>query len=508
MAYYLSPSVLVLSLAACRALCDHGCMKSRGLLKLRTKQIIQTFCLLLLTPLFSACQTPHPETPAGRQLAGWLAAFDGTNWDAYREFLSKNFASQPKRALLDPAFRDHTGGFDLKKIEEETPTKVTALLQERASDGFARIELEIEAAEPHRIVNTDMHPIDRPAEFALPHMSDTELIAALRKKLEEETAADKFAGAVLVAKNGKPIFGQAYGLADREHKIPNTLETRFSIASMNKMITAVATMQLVQAGKLNLDDPLAKYLPGYPNKELATKVTIGELLTNTGGTGDIWGPEFDKHRLELRTLQDYVNLYGNRPLRFEPGSRWEYTNFGFILLGAVIEKVSGENYYDYVRKHIYIPAGMTSTGSDPEDKAVANRNIGYTRTGNGGWQPNTAGLMYRGTSAGGGDSTVADLLRFANALRENRLLDAQHTKLLTTGKVATPFGLDAYGFGVQTFNGIQCFGHNGGGSGVNGDLEMCLDSTYTVVALANMDPPAAERVSQFIISRLPAAKPN
>ncbi len=459
-------------------------------------------------PLFSAGQIPHTETPAAGQLAGWLHAFDGTNWDAYREFLQKNFASQPKRALQDPSFRDRTGGFDLKKIEEETPTKVTALLQERASDDFARIELEVEAAEPHRILNTDMHPIERPVEFALPHMSDSELIAALRRKLEKDTAADRFAGAVLVAKNGKPIFAQAYGLADREHNVPNTLETRFSIASMNKMITAVATMQLVQAGKLHLDDPLAKYLTAYPNKELAAKVTIGQLLTNTGGTGDIWGPEFDKHRLELRTLQDYVNLYGNRPLTFEPGSRWEYSNFGSILLGAVIEKVSGESYYDYVRKHIYLPAGMTSTGSEPEDQAIANRSIGYSKMGAGSLHPNTGTASYRGTSAGGGYSTVTDLLRFANALRENRLLDAQHTKLLTTGKVVTPFGLDAYGFGVQTFNGNQCFGHNGGGTGVNGDLEMCLDSTYTVVALANIDPPAAERVSQFIINRLPEAKPN
>ena len=130
-------------------------------------------------------------------------------------------------------------------------------------------------------------------------------------------------------------------------------------------------LQLAQAGKLRLADALGKYLTNYPNKELAAKVTIGELLTNTGGTGDIWGPDYDKHRLELRTLQDYINLYGNRPLRFEPGSRWEYSNYGFILLGAVIEKVSGQSYYDYVREHIYVPAGMTSTGSEPEDPSDA-----------------------------------------------------------------------------------------------------------------------------------------
>jgi D-alanyl-D-alanine carboxypeptidase len=354
----------------------------------------------------------------------------------------------------------------------------------------------------------EVNLIERPAEFALPRMSKTQLVAALRERLRNEASADRFAGAVLVADQGKPIFAQAYGLADREHNIPNTLQTRFSIASMNKMFTAVATMQLVQVGKLALDDPLGKYLTDYPNRELAAKVTIGELLTNTGGTGDIWGPEFDKHRLELRTLQDYIHLYGQRALRFEPGSRWEYSNYGFILLGAAIEKVSGQSYSDYVHQHVFNPAGMTSTSLRMEDKAIPSLSIEYTKMGATHWIPNTDAPTNSGTSAGGGFSTVGDLLRFANALRENKLLDAQHMKLMTTGRVANPFGLDAYGFGVQIINGNQCFGHNGSSRGVNGDLEICLDSSYTVVALANMDPPAAEQVSQFIIGRLSATNPK
>jgi D-alanyl-D-alanine carboxypeptidase len=460
----------------------------------------------LLAPPLAAAQPPQPESPAGRQLAAWLAWYGGSDWNAYLQFLQKNFVSPPGPMLQDQIFRNRIGGFDLRKIENETPTTVTALLQEHASDNFARLVLQVEAATPHRIVSMDMHPVERPAEFALKPMSEEELVAALRKRQQQDVAADKFAGAVLVAKNGKPIFAQAYGLTDREHNIPNTLTTRFSIGSMNKMFTGVAVLQLAQAGKLKLEDSLGTYLTNYPNKELASKVTIGELLTNTGGTGDIWGPDYDKHRLELRTLQDYINLYGNRALRFEPGSRWEYSNYGFILLGAVIEKVSGESYYDYVREHIYVPAGMTSTGSEPEDPLIANFSIGYTKMGAGmgtdGWHPTTGTLSYRGTSAGGGYSTAGDLLAFANALLENKLLDPQYTKLLTTGQVKTPFGFDAYGFGVQMMSGVQCFGHNGASPGTNGDLEICRDSTYTVIALANMDPPAAEQASQFVINRL------
>jgi D-alanyl-D-alanine carboxypeptidase len=348
--------------------------------------------------------------------------------------------------------------------------------------------------------------IERPVEFALPHMNDQQLVDALRKRLEGETSLDRFAGVVLVAREGKPIFAQAYGLADREHNYANTLETRFSLASMNKMFTAVALMQQVQAGKVALGDPLGKYLPDYPNKQLAAKVTIGELLTNTGGTGDIWGPEFDKHRMELHTLEDFIHLYGNRALRFEPGSRWEYSNYGFILIGAVIEQVSGQSYSDYVHQHVFNPAGMTATSLGMEDKAIPNLSIEYTKMGATHWIPVTDAPVNSGTSAGAGFSTVGDLLRFANALWQDKLLDAQHTKLMTAGRVATPFGLDAYGFGVQTINGNQCFGHNGSSRGVNGDLEMCLNSKYSIVVLANMDPPAAEQVSEFIIGRLPAAK--
>jgi D-alanyl-D-alanine carboxypeptidase len=471
------------------------------------RHMIQSVCLVLSISVFSAAQGPAKQMPASRQLAGWLAAYDGTDWNAYLTFLKTNFVTEPGRGFQDRAFRDRTGGYDLKKMEKETPTEVTALIEERASDGFARLVLDVEPGEPFRILKLDIRLIERPSEFALPHMSDQQLMAALRKRLENETASDRFAGAVLVAKDGKPIFAHAYGLADRDHSTANSLQTRFSLASINKTFTAVALMQQVQAGKVALDDPLGKYLTDYPNKELAAKVTIGELLTNTGGTGDIWGPEYDKHRLELHTPQDYIRLYGDRALRFEPGSRWEYSNYGFILLGAVIEKVSGQSYSDYVREHVFNPAGMTSTGSGTEDEVILNRSVDYTKMGATHWIPNGAPTN-SGTPAGGGFSTVGDLLRFADALRENRLLDAQHTKLITTGKVANPFGFDAYGFGVQIINGNQCFGHNGSARGFNGDLEMCMDSSYAIVVLANMDPPAAEQISQFIIGRLSASKPE
>jgi len=273
---------------------------------------------------------------------------------------------------------------------------------------------------------------------------------------------------------------------------------------MNKMFTAVCALQLVQSGKLKLTGTVGEYLPDYPNKDVASKVTIHHLLTHTGGTGDFFGPEFDKHRLELKTLQDYVKLSGARGLAFEPGSKCDYSNYGFLLMGVIVQKVSGQDYYDYVREHVFVPAGMTATDSLPEDQAVPKRSVGYTEMGGETWKPNTDTLPYRGTSAGGGYSTVEDLQKFAEALRDHKLLNAQYTDMLTTGKVDTgPGAKYAYGFMDQTAGGVRSYGHGGGAPGMNGDLTIYPQSGYVVTVLANMDPPAAQRIANFIGNRLP-----
>lgn len=468
-----------------------------------TRATLLLVVILLIVPACQA-QTQFPDTPAAKQAKAWLDTFNAGDVDKYKEFVRNNFpASMQQRADRDAQFREMTGGFELKKIEESTPTKIVALVQERVADQFARMTIEVEAAAPHTFTRLSLNAIPRPADFALPHLGESELITAFRKKLDEDVAGGRFSGAALVAQNGKTVFSQAYGLADREKKTPNTLKTRFRLGSMNKMFTAVATLQLVQSGKLDLKAPFGNYLTDYPNKDVASKVTIEQLLTHTGGTGDIFGPEFDKHRLELKTLRDYVNLYGQRAVEFEPGSRWQYSNYGFLLLGVLIEKVSGQSYYDYVRNHIFKPAGMTATASEPEEQTVTDRSVGYMRDG-GNWQPNTDTLPYRGTSAGGGYSTVEDLLRFATALQTHKLLNATYTEELTTGKVDAGRGKYAYGFQDSVNNGTRCFGHGGGAPGMNGMLQICPASGYVIAVLANMDPPAASRVADFITNRLPA----
>jgi len=443
--------------------------------------------------------------PSFHQFSAWLAAFNSGDRARYRQFLENNFPTRVSTLNQDMNFRDRTGGFELRKLEQGTATQVSGLVQERDSDQFARFTMEVESGEPHHIASLAVMAIPRPAAFPIPRLTQSEAVAAVKAKVEKNAAAGRFAGAVLLAKNGSVLFSGAYGWADREKKILNTPETRFRIGSMNKMFTAVAVLQLVEAGKIKLSDALGKYITDYPNQDIATKVTIHQLLTHTGGTGDIFGPQFDTHRKELRTLNDYVALYGKRGPQFKPGSRWSYSNYGMLLLGVVIERVTGQSYYDYVQDHIYKPAGMTLSGSLPEDQVVPGRSIGYTRSeGNGEWVPNTDSLPYRGTSAGGGYSTVGDLLRFVNALVSHKLLNAESTELLITGKVEAGGGRYAYGFEDQRDkDGNGWVGHGGGAPGMNGDLRIYPKSGYVVAVLANLDPPAAQQISGFLDSRLP-----
>jgi CubicO group peptidase (beta-lactamase class C family) len=444
-----------------------------------------------------------------RQFSAWLEAFNSADRNRISQFLGSQF---PTRNLdAEMSFRARTTGFEFRVIEQASPTTVTGLVQARDADGFARFVVEVEPAEPHRITRLNLQVVPRPAEFPVARMREAQLIPALRSKLEKDAAADRFAGTALVAKisNGtsKILFSGAYGQANRESKVANTLDTRFRIGSMNKMFTAVSILQLVQAGKIKLTDPVGKYIKDYPNQDVANKVTIHHLLTHQGGTGDIFGPQYAERRTQLRTLNDYVALYGNRAPAFEPGSRWAYSNYGMLLLGVVIERVSGQSYYDYVDENIYKRAGMTRSGSEPEGEVVRDRSIGYMRaqSGAGEWTPNTNTLPWRGTSAGGGYSTVGDLLKFATALMSHKLLNAENTALLITGKADTGGGrMYAYGFeDVRSKDGVGSVGHGGGAPGMNGDLRIYPKSGYVVAVLSNLDPPAAGQVSSFIDLRLP-----
>jgi D-alanyl-D-alanine carboxypeptidase len=452
--------------------------------------------------------TADARRPASLRLFhAWLAAFNSGDRERIARFLAHNWPRLVRHLDLEIVWREWTGGFVLRRVERASTTRVSGWLQERDSDQFYRFVMRVSSAKRPTILGMDLLTIPRPAAFPIPRLTEREAIAGAEALLRKRAAEDRFSGAALVAKDGEVVFADAYGLADRERGIANTLETRFRVASIGKMFTAVATLQLVEDEKLALDDPVGKHLLSYPNRDVATKVTVRHLLTHTGGTGDIVGPGY----LQLREHSDYVKLYGSRPPAFEPGTQFAYSNYGFVLLGAIIEAVTGQSYYDYVREHVFGPAGMTSTDSLPESVEVPNRSIGYMRPCIGCtlWQPNTDQLLWRGNAAGGGYATVGDLLRFADALASNRLLSADSTQMMVTGKAALfPGSRVRYAFGFEDArdkDGNGWVGHGGGAPGMNGDLKIYPKSGYVVVVLANLDPPAAGRISDYLDLRLPTS---
>ena len=224
-----------------------------------------------------------------------------------------------------------------------------------------------------------------------------------------------FAGTVLVAHDGKVVYEAAVGLANRETNVPNRANTRFNIGSIGKTFTSVAILQLAEAGKLKLSDPISRFLPDIPYAEKDT-ITIAHLLNHSAGTGNYMAhKDFAANRGKLRTIDAYLPMIYDQPPSFAAGSRFQYSNSGMVLLGAVVEKASGQSYRDYLRDHIFKPAGMTDSSLTLEDEPLPNRSIGYTRNGDGSITANVDSVPPP-SSDGGMRTTTRDMLRYDQAL--------------------------------------------------------------------------------------------
>lgn len=341
--------------------------------------------------------------------------------------------------------------------------------------------------------------------------SDPEVRQEIQSYLDSIGAENKLSGAILVAKDGVPIASKVAGTASKTTGAQNRLDTKFNIGSLNKMFTAVAIAQLAQAGRLKFNDTVGKHLPDYPNKTVAGKVTIHQLLTHTSGMGSYSVETFKAQREKLTTVAAYLPLFANDALTATPGEKFQYSNSGYLVLGAIIEKISGQDYHSYVRENVYKPAGMTNTGFYEPGKVIPNLAIGYTRMGPDGkpgeqLMENTDRLEVRGGPAGGGYSTVEDLLKFHVALSGFKLLNREYTGIVTKGKVEAPgpIGKYAYGFGDKVFDGKHIVGHNGGWPGVAANFEMYPELGYTAVILLNIDPPAMMPIIMRLRQLIPA----
>jgi CubicO group peptidase (beta-lactamase class C family) len=324
-------------------------------------------------------------------------------------------------------------------------------------------------------------------------------------------AEDKFSGAVLVARDDKPIFQKAYGLASKEFNVPNQTNTRFNVASMGKMFTGIAVAQLAEQGKLSFNDFIAKHLPDYP-KEVASRVTIHHLLTHTSGMGSYWKDEFhEANHARFRTIRDFFPFFVNDALAFPPGTKWSYSNAGFMVLGAIIEKVTGQSYFAYVKENVFRRAGMNDTDFYEADRVTPNLAIGYTKQnrylrGATEWTNTLFISPVKGGAAGGEYSTVEDLLRFSIALRQHKLLSPDMTDTTLTGKFEyTTTRKYAYGFANDIVRGQRIVFHDGGANGISAEFDMYRDIGYTIAVLSNYDHPAARPLVKKVQEMIPVS---
>ncbi len=297
--------------------------------------------------------------------------------------------------------------------------------------------------------------------------------------------ADKvwgFRGSVLVAQNGKILLSDGYGFADRTANRRNTPETQFLIGSMTKTFTAIAIMQLVERGEIALDDHISKYLPDYP-KETADKITIDNLLAHTSGIPDLLAvPGFRRLIGGEITPDQMIDLFKNLQLEFEPGSQSSYSNSGYVLLGKIIEAVSGQDYYEFIKDNITAPLGMDHTGYYPDYSELTDFAVGYFRKPDETLSEAPVIHPSAGYSAGGLASTTDDLYLLCKALYDTTLLPQS---AVTT--MITPHA-DHYGYGwlIDTLGGHLLTEHGGGTPGFSSIFQRWVDDSLCVIILSNV----------------------
>ncbi len=305
--------------------------------------------------------------------------------------------------------------------------------------------------------------------------------ARMEQVVQSYVANKQFMGSVLVAQDGKVVFSKGYGFANLEWDVPNSPTAKFRLGSVTKQFTAACILLLEERGKLKIDDPVKKYMPDAP--AAWDKVTIFNLLTHTSGIPSFTGfPDYASTEAIATTPEKLVARFRDKPLEFQPGEKWNYSNSGYVLLGYLIEKISGQSYSQFVQDNIFTPLGMKDSGYDSNSAIIAHRAAGYA--------PSDKGLINAGyidmsipLSAGALYSTTEDLLRWEQGLFGGQLLSVASLQ-----KMTTPFKNDyAFALAVRDANGHKVIEHGGGIEGFNTQLSYYPDDKLTIVVLANQN---------------------
>ena len=417
-----------------------------------------------------------PDTP-GKRAELYFKSFNDKDENEMRRYMEQNYTavSLQERSIEERMARYRQIKHEIPALE---PVKIVKqsedeikIIGHSSNQQWLELSFEYEKNDPFKITRLRVMILEEPPDLDAPttSLSETEMLIEFESYINNLVGKDEFSGVILIAKNDKVIFRKAYGLASKEYNVANRIDTRFNLGSIDKFLTRIAIEQLAAAKRLSLDDPVGKHLPDYPDRSVAEKVTIRQLLDMTSGIGDFFGTKYEatpKNR--IRSLADYLLLFGDNSLLFEPGTNRQYSNGGYIVLGLIIERVSGKTYFDYMQEHVYKMAGMDRTGHFEADIPVENIASGYTRN----WDDaDHSGEVHRnnmytrparGSSAGGGYSTVDDLHKLVLAVQAGQLSAPQTSESMKNG--------------------------------------------YIVIVLANYDPPAAGTIARKVNSYLERLK--
>jgi len=432
-----------------------------------------------------------PSEPAARRLSEFTTLISTATPRTIVDFVETHFAADyAQREPVERRIRTFMdwkarGGFDILESVIARPDYIETIARHPVSNEYWRLGIEVETVPPHRYKAVLLGRSPLPPRHEPPR--EDEAAEEFLSYMERLAQNDLFSGCILMARHGHVLAERAFGFSNRDFDIANNPGTRFNVASLTKSWTAVAVCQLVEAGRLDLEDPLANYLP-YPDAEAASRIKIKHLLSHTADLGSYFTPEFDRtSRRNMRSVDDFLALTKDQYPEVPPGTRWKYSNTGMVVLGKIIEVICGRSYFDVVCDNVLRPAGMLDSGFPELDFANRNLAVGYDKV----WSlegPRMANSLFEGVVRGGpagcGYATARDVFRFAEAFRSGKLVSREMVELMSSAKPELKSPNYGYGFSIHPERAL--FGHSGGLIGASSNLDIALNPDgWVVIVLAN-----------------------
>ncbi|MFC2166907.1 serine hydrolase domain-containing protein [Acidobacteriota bacterium] len=452
-----------------------------------------------------------PEGKIGERIQSLIDTINSGDSNRIKRFIQEECTGRFKNMSLEDhlnaftSFLHETGGIEFHSIRTYDPPRTgvkIVILKDKNFEAWRAFTLRLSEDENHLITGMEFGNARTPSNVKEEPLSEDDFLAETKNMMNRLNENEMFSGTLLIAKGSDVLFSFAAGEASKRYHVPINIDTKFNLGSMNKMFTSLTIMNLLEKEQLSLEDTIDKFVDEtWLPKETTSKITIHNLLTHTSGLGSYFNSVYMRSSKQLfRKLDDYKPLIKVEKLSFEPGKRYQYSNTGMFLLGVVIESITGEDYFETIRKVIYEPSGMKDSDCYEMDYPVENLAIGYSpdKSSEWGWQNNYYKHVIKGGPAGGGFSTVGDLHRFALALLSGKLVSEASLEKMWTDHFNAGYG---YGFGIQEGTNGKVVGHSGGFSGINSNLDIFLDRGYIIAVMSNFDngaSPIANRINALL----------